>query len=285
MGTYTGDNNSNNFSATKEKVYDAPWYKPWASDKWDWKSWTIDGRGGDDVLVGSPLADKIYGGEGADRIWANSGDDLVSGNAGGDVIYGQAGNDHLYGAYGPAIISKDLGGGLVQIQHIDYAYQEDGADFLYGESGDDFLTGMGGDDYLDGGDNKDSLNGGDGYDTLIGGNGDDSLCGYGGSGTNGEVDTLTGGAGEDVFAIDSPSFTFFEGTYSVITDFNYMEGDKIRVGLNIDDYTFDKSRDYGIGDANLHDTAIFKGTNLIAVVQDNVDLIPQYDFIPTRLIE
>jgi Ca2+-binding RTX toxin-like protein len=47
-------------------------------------------------LIGTDLADQLYGDAGANRIDGGGGDDHLYGRAGSDELYGGAGNDHLY---------------------------------------------------------------------------------------------------------------------------------------------------------------------------------------------
>ncbi|MEX5282167.1 MAG: hypothetical protein NW700_11475 [Nitrospiraceae bacterium] len=102
----------------------------------------VEGRGGNDTIVGGDAVDWLDGGEGNDNL---------TGNGGNDRLYGYAGHD-------------TLSGGL-------------GADYLNGDVGNDTLTGGEGDDGLDAGDGDDTLAGGAGNDTLVGGAGADTLTG------------------------------------------------------------------------------------------------------------
>ncbi|MFO0867988.1 MAG: dockerin type I domain-containing protein [Pirellulales bacterium] len=61
---------------------------------------TIFGGLGNDVIVGSPIADLIYGGSGNDTISGLGGADTIYGDAGDDVITGGTGNDSLFGGDG-----------------------------------------------------------------------------------------------------------------------------------------------------------------------------------------
>jgi hypothetical protein len=68
---------------------------------------TIQGGGGDDILIG---------GAGPDRLLGGPGNDLLVGNAGADALYGGAGNDTLMGGPGNDLLSggpgnDSLGGG------------------------------------------------------------------------------------------------------------------------------------------------------------------------------
>lgn len=99
----------------------------------------LDGKGGDDTLIGSNRADQIGGGE---------GDDVLSGRAGDDTLDGGSGNDTVSGG--------------------------DGNDWIIGDSGNDSLLGGSGNDALEGGLGRDRLDGGAGQDTCRGGTGSDT---------------------------------------------------------------------------------------------------------------
>jgi Ca2+-binding RTX toxin-like protein len=100
----------------------------------------IDGRSGNDTIIGSGL------------------DDVIRGGNGKDVIQGGLGNDHIEGGNG----IDNLDGG-------------EGDDWLEGGNGKDTLVGGAGNDQLWGGNGKDALDGGIGDDLLDGGRGKDSL--------------------------------------------------------------------------------------------------------------
>ncbi len=116
-------------------------------------------------VVGSDLADTIFGNYENNTIWARAGNDTVHGREGNDTLYGNDGHDTLHG--------------------------NSGHDSLYGHDGDDTLNGGSGDDYLSGGNNDDTLTGGTGRDTLRGWAGNDQLFG--------DLDdsTVDGGSGWD----------------------------------------------------------------------------------------
>jgi hypothetical protein len=58
------------------------------------------GTEGDETLIGTPAADRLYGFGGHDGLYGGAGDDRLSGGPGWDHLYGGAGNDVLDG--GPA---------------------------------------------------------------------------------------------------------------------------------------------------------------------------------------
>jgi hypothetical protein len=70
-----------------------------------------------------------------------------------------------------------------------------------------------------------------------------------------------------------PSYVYYlaKESHAIITDFRHSEGDKIRIGGTIGDYRLDMTMDLGVGSDMLADTGIFRGSDLIAIVQD-VDL-------------
>jgi Ca2+-binding RTX toxin-like protein len=131
-------------------------------------------RGKQATIVGTSVADQIFGGPKADVIVGVGGNDKLSGLAGNDLICGGQGDDTLSGGAGN-----------------DRLYGEEGNDTLWGLKGKDKLSGQAGDDKLKGGPGKDTLKGGAGKDTLTGGEGKDILKG------GPDKDSLKGGAGKD----------------------------------------------------------------------------------------
>ncbi|RVT39914.1 Ig-like domain-containing protein, partial [Sphingobium algorifonticola] len=139
----------------------------------------------------------------------------ISGNGGVNVLSGQQGNDSLSGGAG----TDTLNGGV-------------GDDQLYGGTESDILNGEDGNDYLDGGAGADTAFGGagddrfgdsDGANILNGGDGDDTFqdLAY----RNG-IDTVTGGAGRDVFDVELYYRRYEAATTAVdiITDFQAGPG-------------------------------------------------------------
>lgn len=148
----------------------------------------------------------------------------------------------------------------------------------------DLLDGDGGNDSLDGGSGNDELNGGYGNDTLRGSDGNDNLTGYrgddllnGGSGNDtllgysivnpiaSDKDILTGGSGADRFFIGLGSRAYVGKGSATITDFSLSDSDNILLFGAVSDYTFQLKT---LGGSSAQDTAIYFGSDLIAVVQD-----------------
>ena len=110
----------------------------------------------------------------------------------------------------------------------------------------DVLDGAGGDDTIDGQDGDDRLLGGEGNDAVTGGLGDDDLTGAQRGGSNSEADTLTGGAGADLFRLGDGGGLFGDqaGDLVTIADFSAGEGDRIVLPGTAGDYVL---RDAGDG--------------------------------------
>lgn len=199
----------------------------------------VNGQDGNDTILGSTLADDLFGGLGNDSITAGTGDDWLVGDAGDDVLDGGAGNDELREAADVNFLltvakltgvgaDKLVGIEAAQLRGGDSANRLDaigftgkvtlvggaGDDSLLGGTNNDVLLGQSGNDSLLGGKGNDSLNGGDGQDTLNGGLGDDKLEGEVGddalSGFDGK-DTLEGGDGQDTIIGGKGNDSLFGG--------------------------------------------------------------------------
>jgi len=180
---------------------------------------------------GTSNADILRGGDAADTLY---------GSGGSDVLYGGAGADVLYAGDGVATDGKlGVGGTSGEAGTTNFLYGEDGNDILYGDAGKDTLDGGAGDDTLYGS-TGDTLLGGDGADKLVplgygtqmildGGAGDDVIGAFVGIG---DGNRATGGAGADSFQITFSTNWSTLG-YTVITDFNAAEGDRLAVGSPI----------------------------------------------------
>jgi Ca2+-binding RTX toxin-like protein len=182
---------------------------------------TLATGAGDIYGVGNELANVITGNEGSNLLIAGVGDDTVRGGAGVDSLFGQDGIDHLYG-----------------------------------DAGIDFLVGGYGDDVLDGGTDADALYGEDGADTLIGGADfatDILVGGYGndvlhGDSGLGDYDLMDGGAGDDVYYVDTPADLTFEAVGGG-TDMVYANivGAGYYLYANVENLVLLGTTPYGVG--------------------------------------
>jgi Ca2+-binding RTX toxin-like protein len=189
-----------------------------------------------------------------------------------NFLFGAGGNDTLEGNFG----NDTLIGGK-------------GDDVLYAFDGSNFVSGYEGNNVLLGGSGNDTLWGNQGNDILNGGRGNDYLRSFGDYPANfEEYDTLSGGAGADIFALlfkDKYTGTLLPGGgYATITDFKRHQGDKIEVIASnvseISHYSLDKSLNFSGSSAI--DTGIYHLGSLIAVVQDttNASLAVDFHFVP-----
>ncbi|MFQ4138723.1 calcium-binding protein [Nodosilinea sp. PGN35] len=277
---------------------------------------SIAAFGGNDYIYGSFGNDFINGGSGFDTVDYSFLGQPITLEAGGFVSKGAAGVDkivsvdNVIGAIGQfntidastgtsgivsisvdlslnSLIVNDVPGigtlslgvqnfidviGTTQADFIAGDFQDN---ILDGNGGNDVLFGGAGNDLLFGGSGNDILLGGSGSDTLIGGSGNDFLNGYGF--TLGEFDVLTGGSGADVFVLGDANGPYYLGSgYATITDFNFLEGDKIQVTGSASNYSL-SFQDFSGGLSA--DTLIFFGNDLIGVVQDTTNVVPFFDFI------
>lgn len=99
---------------------------------------SINGNGGNDVIIGSAQNDRLNGGRGNDRLQGNGGNDLLAGDRDEDHLLGNGGDDQLRGGDGNDVLQGGRGN--------DTLIGGAGDDVLLGELGDDFLTGGAGRD-------------------------------------------------------------------------------------------------------------------------------------------
>ncbi len=153
---------------------------------------TINGLGGDDTICSLGGDDKVYGGSGNDWIDAGDGDDLAKGNGGSDYLKGGDGDDQLFGNENSDRILGEKGN--------DTVYGGDKNDLIYGGWGDDLLYGGPGDDRIYGQQANDTIWGGLGDDLLFGQTGADFISGDDGKDEidgGDKSDLIYGGAGPD----------------------------------------------------------------------------------------
>lgn len=153
-------------------------------------------------IVGTSLADQLFGLGGNDVLKGGGGNDKLFGGSGNDSLFGDAGNDTLNGDSG----NDKLDGGS-------------GNDKLFGGTGNDTLKGGTGNDSLDGGSGNDSLEGGTGNDTIAGGSGTDTAVFSGSIASytiteSGENLVVSGSSGRDTIRGDVENLKFSDVTVS-----------------------------------------------------------------------
>ena len=201
------------------------------------------GNDGDNLILGTNSANKLYGYLGNDTLTGNGGDDYLFGAEGSDTLTGGAGYDRMYGGTGDDTFYvndttdyayENLGEGndkvissiasyqlRVNVEELDLA-QGSAAIRGYGQAGDNLIIGNSADNFLYGRDGNDTLKGGGGADLLYGENGNDTL--EGGSG----MDRFYGGTGADTFLFRDGDFAgMTSGTADRIHDFSQAQGDKL----------------------------------------------------------
>ena len=186
------------------------------------------GGGGDDIITGNSVANRLLGGGGNDRILGMGGNDIIDGGRGNDTMDGGTGIDTVSyeTSFEPIIRRPDLAlrgdlfnDTLISIEAYiltpfnDIFWAFAGNDVIDGFGGNDEISGQEGNDRLTGGSGNDLLMGDAGNDTLIGGFGDDQLEGGigddvldGGAG----ADRMYGGDGNDTYFVNSTLDIAFE---------------------------------------------------------------------------
>jgi Ca2+-binding RTX toxin-like protein len=171
--------------------------------------------------VGNALANSITGNGSANLLLGGGGNDAIAGGAGGDSVFGEAGDD---------VINGDAG-----------------VDYLVGGSGNDTLNGGDDADAVYGEDGDDVILGGTGFftDILVGGFGNDVLMGNSGLG---DYDLMDGGAGDDVYRVDTPADLTFEaaggGTDTVRADIN---GAGYYLYAHVENLVLEGNTPFGVG--------------------------------------
>jgi len=70
---------------------------------------TLNGKDGDDYIVGGAGNDSLHGGNDSDTIYGQDGVDIITGDNGNDFVHGDAGDDKLSGGAGNDTIYGGLG--------------------------------------------------------------------------------------------------------------------------------------------------------------------------------
>ena len=166
---------------------------------------SVDGLGGDDLILGNSRFNTLAGGAGNDEIHAGDGDDTIKPGAGNDIVDGGDGID---------IVTYDKlkdDAGLVHKVGDRLHLADTEVDTLTGVEFVQFADGWLNTDTLRTSDSvqiRDQLLGSMKRDQLVGTDEDEELLGLRGS------DVLTGGAGADRFV-----YTEFRDIGDVVTDF------------------------------------------------------------------
>ncbi|MCC5608117.1 hypothetical protein LC612_15310 [Nostoc sp. CHAB 5834] len=267
------------------------------------------------IIIGTPNADTLYGADGDDIITSLGIDDIVSGRNGDDLISGGSGNDFLLGDAGKDIIFGDYsasGNSDLIASGNDTIFGGNGNDQLYGQGRQDRIYGDFGNDYIEGGADNDQINGDDGNDilygddiegnpdvsgndTISGNNGNDKIYGGRGNdslqGNNGKdllvggqgYDSLNGGDGSDVLI---GTDTGFSGQLQ--QGFGFGEKDTLIGGKNNDTFVLGlekaNARDVNGNDTVIFGVVLYNDGNINASGTQDYALIQDFGFINDRVI-
>ena len=135
----------------------------------------LDGRGGDDTLLGGQGAETLWGEAGDDEILGAGGNDLIDGGLGADLLDGGEGFDLLSYASLASPVLVDLQSPWLNIGdaaddellNFEGVIGTGGADTLYGNAVANEVRGGLGNDVLDGRVGTDTLRGGLGDDLMM----------------------------------------------------------------------------------------------------------------------
>ncbi|MEM6940019.1 MAG: Hint domain-containing protein [Pseudomonadota bacterium] len=239
---------------------------------------TLEGAGGNDVVLGGDGADSIDGGDGNDNL---------SGDAGADTIDGGAGFDYVnYGSTHSNDLSINLRTGANTdgdtYINLEGAQGGSGADTIIGTDGDEsFLSGYSGADSIDAGDGDDLIWGdhnafstaGGGADTILAGSGKDTVFGHSGDdliyGGEGD-DSLSGGQGTDTIVLEnaSGSDTIIGGEDGDGSDIDVIDLSSITAGAVTVTYTGQEAGTIVVGS----DTISFSEIEEI-ILTDHADVV------------
>lgn len=233
MGGYGGTNGNDFFQAIPEAG--------------NWYGWNMDGRGGDDTLIGGPASDYINGGD---------GNDLLKGGFGGyDTLNGGNGVDTANYDLFPATfggVNANLTTGVVNFPNSGSSLTNTliSIENLIGSAGNDTLTGDAGNNRLQGGDGNDVLDyGGGGNDTFDGGNGIDTVT-YGSYSGPIYADLANG----YTYVLANDGINIFVNTLSSIENLIGSQGNDTILGSTADNYLYGGTGNDSISGGSGNDT-------------------------------
>ena len=215
------------------------------------------GSGNDVITFSQTINNIINSGSGNDTINAGLGDDAADGGTGTDLLI----VDYSSNTSGNVIQSSVGSNGSGGFNGSFFANNNNaiGYDQVSFSNIEQFqITGTGYGDTITTGGGNDTVNGGAGNDTIDGGAGNDTINGVDGTASTpgaGQIDTLLGGTGSDLFILGS------------ITKAYYDDGNNLSGGNN--DYA-------DIADFNIGDIIQLQGTSsnyLLAVVGTDTQIL------------
>ncbi|MBD2139957.1 hypothetical protein H6F39_00795 [Anabaena sp. FACHB-1250] len=195
----------------------------------------LEGRAGNDSLVGSQYRDVIDGEDGNDTLIGGAGSDILKGGAGDDILnpgYSQYSTDTVDGGDGNDLLQVNYSNKTSASVGIHLGFQNNNVIYhRAGTNGDNYelvkfsnierfdITGTQYDDVFEGRSGNDTFNGGAGNDILNGGAGDDILNpGY----SQYSTDTVDGGDGNDLLQVDYTSKTDNAGIHLGYQNTNHI---------------------------------------------------------------
>jgi len=245
------------------------------------------GNGRNNLMLGNGGRNRLSGGGGNDTLAGNSGNDSLSGSSGDDSLNGGTGTDTMIGGTGNDTYVVDTAGDKISEtstlqSEIDVV--QSGVTYTLGNNLENLiLTGSGStsgsgnelNNAITGNSAANSLSGFLGDDILVGNGGSDTLTGANAkTGGTGEIDTLSGGSGSDLFVLGNSSGRFYDdrsdstigaSDYALVTDFKVGE-DSLQLRGNASSYYLAASPVSGVDGSGL----FFKGgvtDELIAVLR------------------
>ncbi|MFN7572238.1 MAG: tandem-95 repeat protein, partial [Betaproteobacteria bacterium] len=169
---------------------------------------TLMGGDGNDSLTGSSGIDTIVGGIGNNLLDGGDGDDLIDGGGGNDSVYGGAGDDVLAGGAGEDIVSGGAGDDQLQTS-ADGVWVESYVAYNADSRQSARLSGsVRSLDQFDGGPGLDTLQGGAGNDIFLLDDGVSGSTAAQAAARGAGLEVFMGGAGDDLISLASNRFLY-----------------------------------------------------------------------------